>query len=708
MRLCVLAAIVLSIPVIGQTRTGEIRVEVKDSSGAPMHATGKFQNLATGSSRGFRTGSSGTFTLSGVPFGKYRLDVSRSGFTTQTTLIEVNSPTPIAATVSMAIGTENFKVDVVGVTPLGGVDVPLDQIPSPVQTLTGKDLEDTGALDLSEFMNRRLDGVHINETQGNPFQADVNYRGYTASPLLGTPEGISVYMDGVRLNQPFGDVVSWDLIPRIAIAETALIPGSNPVFGLNTLGGALSLSHERWREQTGRFNSGERRKLRQESRGGSTTAGPTRKGFNWYLAGNLFHEDGWRQASPSDVRQAFSRVGWQGVKTSISVTGSYADNELIGNGVQEQRFLARDYASVYTVPDITDNRAPSLNLSVRHTPNVNLSFSGNLYFRYIRADTLNGDVNENSLDQAVYQPSAADIRALTAAGYTGFPTSGATVANTPFPFWRCIAQALQMDEPGEKCNAVLNRTYTRQHNYGLSGQLTSLNRVRGNRNQLTIGAAHDRSSVDFQQTAQLGYLNPDRSITPVNAIEDGVHAGTVDGVPLDARVYLRGLIHTSSVYATDTLQAGRYWTFNFAGRYNRTIVDNEDRILPGGRPGSLDGHDVFARFNPAAGATYSPKPWLSLYASYSEGSRAPTSIELGCADPEQPCKLPNALAGDPPLKQVVTRTLDAGARGGWENRLNWSVGWFRAQNDDDLLFVSSTSTGFGYFKNFGVTRRARH
>ena len=114
-------------------------------------------------------------------------------------------------------------------------------IPAPVQTATARDIETSGALDVADFLNRRMNGVHVNEIQNNPFQPDVNYRGYTASPLLGTPQGLSVYMDGVRLNQPFGDVVSWDLIPRIAIASTTLMPGSNPLFGLNTLGGALSL-----------------------------------------------------------------------------------------------------------------------------------------------------------------------------------------------------------------------------------------------------------------------------------------------------------------------------------------------------------------------------------------------------------------------------------------------------------------------------------
>ena len=110
-----------------------------------------------------------------------------------------------------------------------------------MQAANQRDIENSGALNLSDFLNKRLNGVYVNEIQGNPYQPDLNYRGYTASPLLGTPQGISIYMDGVRLNQPFGDVVSWDLIPKFAVSEVALMPGSNPLFGLNTLGGALSL-----------------------------------------------------------------------------------------------------------------------------------------------------------------------------------------------------------------------------------------------------------------------------------------------------------------------------------------------------------------------------------------------------------------------------------------------------------------------------------
>jgi outer membrane receptor protein involved in Fe transport len=190
----------------------------------------------------------------------------------------------------------------------------------------------------------------------------------------------------------------------------------------------------------------------------------------------------------------------------------------------------------------------------------------------------------------------------------------------------------------------------------------------------------------------------------VQSFADGVHGGTIDGQPFDTRVDLNGVIHTGSIYASDTFASGP-WNITASGRYNRNTVTNHDRITPGGGPGSLDGHDTYERFNPAIGITFNPTQRLSTYLRYSEASRAPTSIELGCADPQTPCKLPNAIAGDPPLEQVVAKTWEAGVRGGTETRLNWSAGWFRAENRNDILFVSSVQTGFGYFKNFGKTRR---
>lgn len=687
-----------------QTQSGELRLAVKDPAGKALVATGTLENLATGVSRSFQTDAQGQVVLSGLSFGRYRLEVAQQGFATQSVLIDVQSTTPISRALTLTLGGLAFNVDVVAATPLPGAGLSADETAVPAQAAPVADIQASQALDIADFLNRRLRAVNLNEIQGNPYQADLNYRGYTASPLLGTPQGLSVYLDGVRLNQPFGDVVSWDLIPRIAIQEVALVPGSNPLFGLNTLGGALVLQSKDGRNAPGtalEIGGGSFGRLTGELEHG----GASKSGWHWYGASSLFFEDGWRTDSPSNVRQFFGKLGWQRERTSLGATVMYANNSLIGNGLQEQRFLDRDFKSVYTKPDLTANRAPFFNFNARHGFSTRVAVSGNGYFRSIRTNTLNGDINEDSLDQSVYQPGAAERAALAAAGYTGVPASGATAANTPFPFWRCIGNVLLRDEPAEKCNGLLNRTRSQQYNYGGSGQVTLVSFPNSQRNQLTLGAAFDRSHVDFTQSTQLGYLNPDRSVTGLNAFGDGVTGGEVDGEPFDTRVDLKGRIQTFSLYATDALALGNKWTLSLAGRFNRTNIHNTDRINPGGGTGSLDGNHTFQRFNPAVGLTFRALRHLNAYVNYSEGNRAPTSVELGCADPESPCKLPNAMAGDPPLQQVVTRTFEAGVRSSQESRVSWSAGWFRGENRNDILFVASEQTGFGYFKNFGKTRR---
>lgn len=419
---------------------------------------------------------------------------------------------------------ELATINVIAVTPLPGLDVPRDQVPSNVQTATDADMERFHSLDLSNFLARAIGGVTVNETQGNPFQPDINFRGFTASPLLGTPQGLSVFLDGVRLNQPFGDVVSWDLFSRTAIASIVLMPGSNPLFGLNTLGGALSIQ-----TKDGVHFPGTSVQVLGGSRGraaGKFETGGFKadNGVHWYLTGNLFHEDGWRTASPSDLRQLFAKVGRKTRDGDVSLTAALADNDLTGNGPQEQGALQRDWASVRSIPDSTQNQSAFLNLTTVQALSDTLTFSGNAYYRNIRAKTFNGDVNEESLDQAVYQPNAAERAALAAAGYTGFPTSGENASNTPFPKRRCIANALLNDEPNEKCSGLLNHTQARQTNYGLAGQLSSQATTGRIGHQFVVGAAYDASRVSFTQGAQFGYLNPDRTITPVfgpGAFADG-------------------------------------------------------------------------------------------------------------------------------------------------------------------------------------------
>ncbi|HVW78279.1 MAG TPA: TonB-dependent receptor [Alloacidobacterium sp.] len=678
--------------------TGEIQLQVKDPSGASLSASGKITGPHI--NRSFQTDARGKISFRNLAFGRYQLQVSSVGFASRELEIDVYSASPVSQDVTLLIQATPTSVAVFSPAPIGQADQSRDQIPIPVQGLTAKNLEDSNAVDLTDLMNKRLTSVYVNENAGNPFQPDMNYRGYTASPLLGTPEGLSVYMDGVRQNQPFGDIVAWDLIPKVAIRDMALIPGSDPVYGLNTLGGAVSVQMKDGFTAPGGSLQITGGKFGRRA-GEGELGGVLPNGFNYYLAGNLYREDGWRQYSPSEVRQAFAKAGWVDAKTSIYLSGAYANNWMTGNGTSDFRFLNMDYTSVNTIPDITWDHSPSLTLNAMRDITDNLTVSGNAYYRYVRADTSNGDLNDDSFDQNLYNLSAADVAALTSAGYTNFPITG-DATTEPYPYWRCLAQVLENDtggEPSEKCNGVITRTTNKQNSYGLSALLTWKTKS----NRLSVGAEWDRGTSTYHQLTQLGYLNPDNvSFTLVPIFLDGTTFS--DGDPVDTQVLLHGTVNTPSVYATDTFTYGP-WTFTVSGRYNHTTLDNLDYLPPSAARGNLTSNNVFQRFHPSAGFTYKPSRFFNTYFNYSEASRAPTSIELGCSDPNKPCNLPNALVSDPPLKQVISRTFEVGVRSNDTGALYWSANYFFGQNYNDLLFVASEQTGFGYFLNFGKTRR---
>jgi outer membrane receptor protein involved in Fe transport len=694
----ILLTLMASSVVCAQTN-GDIRLQVKDPSGASVKAAGTLRNLDTKAEMPFDTDAQGAYEFSNLPYNRYEIRVSKQGFAAQAVRVAVRSATPVSETINLTLGAQSTSLNVVSVSPLPGSSLSKDDVPMNVQTATARDIANSGANDLSDFMNRNLTGVYVNNNQENPFQPDLNYRGYTASPLLGTPQGMSVYVDGVRQNQPFADVVAWDLIPKVAIQEMALVPGSDPVFGLNTLGAAVTVRTKDGWSAPGTslaINGGSfgRREGTLEH-GGSNS-----KGLNWYLAGDWFREDGWRLYSPSQVRQVFGKVGYTKGSTSISLGFSYADNNLTGNGSTDTRFLARNYRAVNTIPDITWNRSPGFTLNVNHSFDGHFTASAAAYVRYVRADTTNGDLNDDSFTESLYNLNASDIAALNGAGYSGFSTTG-NPTTEPFPYWSCIAQALEKAEPSGKCTGVFTRTYDKQHAWGASAQGSWFS----SHNTLTFGTSWDRSGLTYQQNGQFGYLNADSvSITPIDSFENG--STKSDGEPVDTRVNLHGISNSVGLYATDTLRLKKQLAVTLSGRYNHAGIQNIDRIPSSNDArGSLNGNYTFDRFNPAVGLVYSPFRFASAYFSYSEANRVPTAIELGCADPTYPCNLPNALVADPPLKQVVAKTFEAGIRSSAESRLRWTAGWFRAENTNDILFIASRQTGFGYFVNYGKTLR---
>jgi outer membrane receptor protein involved in Fe transport len=600
------------------------------------------------------------------------------------------------------------KVEVVGTTPLAGVGVPVEQVPSNVQVVKGSEIQNQQSLGIADFMNQNLSGVNINEAQNNPYQPDVNFRGFTASPLVGTPQGLSVYQDGVRINEPLGDTVNWDLIPQNAISSMTLMPGSNPLFGLNTLGGALSVQTKSGEHYPGgglQVLGGSFGRWAVEGEYGGKTA----DGVSYFFAGNKFEENGWRDASPSDVLQGFAKLGWSNEKTDVDISFSGADTDLTGNGYQAQTLMNTfGYDSIYTKPDNTQNKMTFINGKVSHWLSDEFLLTTNGYFRHNKTKTLNGDTNDEyeALYSKCNDPTADDGLNLGTA---------------------CESLYSQ---------GVNNRSNTSNKGYGGAAQLSWVT----DKNLLITGASVDYGRTHFLQTEQ--------ATTPGVTTQFDAARGLINLDPAGPSTEndLNGRNKTYSLFATDTFSVTPKLAFTASGRYNYTKVNLVDNWYLGGHKeatciasdgaggevegsvvdctgndagtiaatgqtlvstagGNAGGNHVFKRFNPAVGVAYAFTPEFNTYAGYNEGSRAPSPIETGCADPLHPCMLPNAMAGDPPLQQVVTKTFEGGVRGKLGADTRWSLGAYRAVNHNDLQFIASSSTGAGYFDNVGKTRR---
>mgnify|MGYP000853831839 CR=1 FL=1 len=537
-------------------------------------------------------------------------------------------------------------VEVVGTTPLAGVGVPREHLPANVVSLDDKRLEEIESLNIAEQMLRQVPAVTVNEMQGNPYQADLNYRGFTASPLLGTAQGLSVYLDGVRINEPFGDTVNWDLIPNSAIAGLDLIPGSNPAFGLNTLGGAISM-----RTKSGFSHPGGKVELSGGSFGRSNTEleyGGNNGTLGWYAAGDWFREDGWRDHSPSDVKQFFGKLSFRNAAGEADLSLLSARSRLIGNGPVPLSMLGERRQAIFTHPDETRNDLTQLSLNGKLWLSDTQSLSGSVYHRRSKTRTLNGDLNDEYEDEYALDPS--------------FDESGAH-----------------------------NRTRTTQRGTGVSGQWN----LSTERHHLAVGASFDHARMTFRQTVEVGVLNDSRAV------------GDLEDAELENQ--LRGTTRTASLFVTDTWSLTKSLHLTASARYNAshvTTFDELTRTAP-----NLDGDHKYRKLNPALGLAWDITPALNAYAGFSQGNRIPTPIELGCADPLNPCSLPNSMAADPYLKQVISRTLEAGLRGKLVaspvGDVRWNAGLFRTLNADDILFVgtSSATASQGYFTNYGKTRR---
>ncbi len=573
------------------------------------------------------------------------------------------------------------EVLVIASTPLPGAAIDVDKIPGNTQVLSAGDLARQGPASLTTALNATLSSINLNDDLDDPFQPDILYRGFEASPVLGTPQGLAVYQNGVRINEAFGDTVNWDLFPDVAINQAELV-SSSPLYGLNALGGAISVTMKNGFNYQGdelelSGGSYSNRSLVGQFGGNS---GP----FGFYLAGRALDWDGWRQFSGDSIRSLYVDLSLHSERATLDLSFTRADNTLEGQGPAPVQELAVSRALVFTGPQNNVNTLnfPALNASLKL--NDSWSLQGVAYYRNYRQSVANGNTTNyeacSDTPGILCQPDG--VTPLTDAAGQSIPdlSQGGTI-------------------PIGENDFELIRAWGR----GLTLQISDAGSLAGHGNLFSAGAALDDASVSYYTAAQIGVINSQLLVLPTDYIVDSPEnspGAIANGDPTPVSV--DSVNRSIGAYLTDTFDVTPRLDLTASGRYNVTHIDLADQLGT-----NLDGANRYAHFNPALGATYKLTR-LTLYGGASTNTRTPTASEIECSNPLTPCLLPTNLAGDPPnLRQVIAHTLELGVRGraaGEPGQLAWNLSVFRTVLHDDIYGIA-TSVSQGFFQNIGDTRR---
>ena len=564
----------------------------------------------------------------------------------------------------------------------GGVALDADKVPGNVQGLSASDLTRNGSASLTQALNAQLGSISVNDDLNDPYQPDILYRGFEASPVLGTPQGLAVYQNGVRINEAFGDTVNWDLFPDMAINRVQ-IASSNPVYGLNALGGAISVDMKNGFNYTGGELELSGGSFGQRSAGAEYGANDGT--FGIYAAAKTLDSDGWRDFSSDALRQFYTDLSLRVDKLSLDLSYTHGENHLDGQGSAPAQELAVSRRLVFTGPQANDNELNFVTLNGTYKATDNWSVQGVLYYRQFSQRVSNGNTTDyTACTTAAFAGSLCQSDGIT-------PVNNAAGQNLPD-----ISQG--GDVPiGENDFENIN-----SYSHGATLQISNDQSIFGHDNQFTAGASFDYAHTDFYSGAQIGVIDAQLTVLPSNLYVDTPESSDFGAVP----VILRASNRDIGGYLTDTFNVTPDFALTASGRYDVAHIDLQDR-----RGTSLDGNNRFSHFNPAFGGTYKLTPTVTAYAGISTNTRTPTASEIECSDPLKPCLLPSNLAGDPPnLRQVVAHTAEFGLRGNIPNAfatdgaVTWNLGAFRTNSFDDIYGIS-TSVSSGFYQNIGSTRR---
>ena len=565
-------------------------------------------------------------------------------------------------------------LDIVGSSPLGGAQS-LTRIPANVQSMDSADLTQ-GAADIAGALDRRISSIGLTTTTGNDLQPGLTYRGFEASPNPGAPQGVAIYQNGVRINEAFGDSVNWDFIPANAV-ERGEVGGNNPTFGLNALGGAV------WLKMKDGFNY---RGAEVETEGGSYGRVSTGLQFGkqvdnaaTYGALETLRDAGFRQTGTSNITRFYGDIGFMLDAGEAHLNLSAANNSFGASAAAPAELLQKNWSAIYTSPQATQQRMVMANMTSRLRPSPSWTIDANAYLRGFERRHVDGNTTEvrGCGDGFLYFGDCSD----------GVPANGSSGARLADTF-----NGVQLGQ--------IDRTRTQSRTIGAAIQATSADPLLGRGNRLQFGLSLDYATTGFDARSELGVIGPDFRVAGA-----GISLGPSGDPTSIGPVVLNATSLNAGAWISDTLDITKDLSATLGGRFNTTRVKLADQL-----GGDLNGVTRAQRFNPMAGLTYRLSQNLRAYIGASQASRAPTPLELGCANPQRPCIIETFLVSDPPLKQVIATTIETGLRGSISllndaPPVTWKAGVFRTDTQNEILNIPSAIQGFGYFANVGGVRR---
>ncbi len=595
-------------------------------------------------------------------------------------------------------------VNIISVTPVQGVGIDSTRVPSNVQNFSDKVLREKKNFSVVETLNREATGISISNLNSSPMQNDINFRGYVAGPLLGTAQSMAIYQNGMRVNESFGEVVQWDLVPDFAINNMQIFTGGDPVFGQNAIGGAISM------EMKNGFNF----------QGANTTFsggiyGRTNEVLEYgqsfdnvavYLGANFNHDRGWRDHSESYLQTFYSDLRYRpNDDTELFINIGQAFTDLRGNGAAPLTlFDLEGREAVYTYPDNTHNKNYYMNIGGNHLFNEKLSIQGNMYYRHMERRNYNGDEFEGKDCGQSFDGSAGAANNLLCGEFEAAGAgNGVKILDVSGAEINYAALGLELDDDENEIEnfGAINRSNTKTNAFGFNLQSTLDNLLFSKDNTFIGGLNYDFSKNSFGSSTELGIIKSDRGVQGTGVLVDTDEEGEEQFI-----TNLESTTHNVALYGSNTFDIDGNTSLNISARWNWASLKMEDQHTT-----ALEGHHFFYRINPGIGIVRNYGN-TKVFASYKESSRTPSVAELACADPDSPCRLPNSFQADPPLDQVVNRNFELGASGygnydlfGLNNDISWNVAAFAGRNYSDIIFIGGNRAGTGYFRNVGNTQR---